>query len=60
MSPRSSLLFPRSYKGAQGLAEDALEQRARANMRWEQAALGSDAPSVEAALTEIAVQTPPP
>lgn len=35
---------------ARGLGEDALEQQARANMRWEQAALAGDAPSVEAAL----------
>lgn len=35
---------------ARGLAEDALEQRARANMRWEQAALAGEAASVEEAL----------
>jgi predicted metal-dependent HD superfamily phosphohydrolase len=35
---------------AQGLAEDALEQVARANMRWEQERLRGDADSVEAAL----------
>lgn len=40
----------RQLARAQGLAEDALEQRARANMRWEQAALGGGAPSVETAL----------
>lgn len=35
---------------ARGLLEDTLEQHARANMRWEQERLRSDAPSAEAAL----------
>ena len=33
-----------------GLAPDAPEQRARANMRWEKERLASDAASVEEAL----------
>ena len=35
---------------AKGLAPDALEQRARMNMRWEQERLASDAANVEEAL----------
>ncbi|MCW3847666.1 hypothetical protein OF829_10465 [Sphingomonas sp. LB-2] len=35
---------------ARGLAYDALEQQARANMRWECEALGGNAPTVQAAL----------
>lgn len=42
----------RRLSAARGLAEDALEARARANMRWEQKRLASDAASVEEALAE--------
>jgi predicted metal-dependent HD superfamily phosphohydrolase len=42
----------RTLSPARGLAVDALEQVARANMRWEQEQLRGDATTVEAALAE--------